>query len=148
MVFWSPARAVSKPDLILFNGKVFTSSTSHPYVKALAIRGERIIAVGTSNEIATLAGKETKRINLGSRVVIPGINDAHYHLSVAPETYDLPIQGNDPMWQEVKDALSSAIAKVPNGTWIDGAFGPNIFDDPQATLTALDLLAPYNPVVL
>ena len=136
------------PDLILLNGKVFTSSASHPYVEALAIRGERIVAAGTSSEIAALAGKETKRIDLGSRVIIPGINDAHYHMGVAPATYDLPIQDNDPQWQEIKDALSSAVAKVPKGTWIEAAFGANILDDPQATRTALDLLAPDNPVVL
>lgn len=146
-----PLAALSQqptPDLILFNGKVFTSSASHAYVDALAIRGERIVAVGTSKEIAALAGKETKRIDLGSRVVIPGINDAHYHLGVAPETYDLSIQGNDPKWLEVKDALSSAVAKVSKGTWIEAAFGANILDDPQATRTALDSLAPDNPVVL
>src|SRR6201987_258008 len=136
------------PDLILLKGKVFTSSASHSYVEALAIRGERIVAAGTSSEIAALAGKETKRIDLGSRVIIPGINDAHYHMGVAPATYDLPIQENDPLWQEIKDALSSAVAKVPKGTWIEAAFGANILDDPQATRTALDLLAPDNPVAL
>ena len=146
-----PSAAFSQqpaPDLILLNGKVFTSSASHPYVDALAIRGERIVAVGTSKEIAALAGKETKRIDLGSRVVIPGINDAHYHLGVAPETYDLPIQGHDPEWRQIKEALSSAVATVPKGTWIEAAFGASILDDPQATRTALDLLAPDNPVVL
>ena len=47
------------PDLILLNGKVFTSNASHPYVEALAVRGERITAVGSSKEIAALAGKDT-----------------------------------------------------------------------------------------
>jgi hypothetical protein len=42
------------PDLILFNGKVFTSNVSQPYAEALAIRGERIVAVGTSKEMAAL----------------------------------------------------------------------------------------------
>jgi predicted amidohydrolase YtcJ len=146
-----PSAAFSQqptPDLILLNGKVFTSSASHTYVDALAIRGERIVAVGTSKEIAALAGRDTKRIDLGSRVVIPGINDAHLHLSVAPETYHLPIQGNDPKWQEIKDALSSAVKKLSKGTWIEAAFGANILDDPQATRTALDSLARDNPVVL
>ena len=137
----------SHPDLILVNGKVFTTTTSHPYVEALAIRGERIIAVGTTTEIAALAGKETKRIDLGNRVVIPGINDAHFHLSVAPKTYDLPIQGNDPKWQEIKDALSSAVTKTPKGAWIEAAIGASILDDPQATRMALDSPAPDNPVV-
>jgi len=136
------------PDLILFNGKVFTSNASRPYVEAIAIRGERILAVGSSNEIAALAGKETKRIDLGSRVVISGINDAHNHLGVAPETYDLPIQENDPKWQQIKDALSSAVATVPKGRWIDAAFGASILEDPQATRTVLDMLAPDNPVIL
>jgi predicted amidohydrolase YtcJ len=136
------------PDLILVNGKVFTSSASHPYIEALAVRGERITAVGSSKEIAALAGKDTKRIDLGNRVVIPGINDAHLHLSVASETYDLPMQGNDPTWQEIKDALLSAVVKTAKGTWIEAAIGASVLDDPQATRTALDSLAPDNPVVL
>jgi predicted amidohydrolase YtcJ len=136
------------PDLILVNGKVFTSSASHPYADAVAIRGERVVAVGSSKEIAALAGKDTRRIDLGSRLVIPGINDAHYHLGVAPETYDLRIHENDPKWQQIKEALSSAVATVPKGRWIEAAIGANILDDPQATRTALDMLAPDNPVIL
>ena len=67
------------PDLILLNGKIFTSDSAHPYVQALAIRGERIVAAGSTKEIGALAGPQTKRIDLGGRVVIPGIDDAHYH---------------------------------------------------------------------
>ena len=69
----------SPPDLILLNGKIFTSDAAHPYVEALAIRGERIVATGTSEKIGALAAPQTKRIDLGGRVVIPGINDAHHH---------------------------------------------------------------------
>jgi predicted amidohydrolase YtcJ len=136
------------PDLILVNGKVFTSSASRPYSDALAIRGERVVAVGTSKEIAALAGKDTRRIDLENRLVIPGINDAHFHLGVAPETYDLPVHDNDPKWQQIKEALSSAVGTVPKGRWIEAAIGANILDDSQATRTALDTLAPDNPVVL
>ena len=46
----------SAPDLILVNGKIFTSNPSQPYVEAIAVRGERIVAVGTSKEIVSLAG--------------------------------------------------------------------------------------------
>ena len=86
------------PDLILFNGKVFTSNSSRPYVEALAIRGERIAGVGSSKDIAGLAGKETKLIDLGGRTVIPGINDAHVHLGADPSHYDLPLNGDDPTY--------------------------------------------------
>lgn len=138
----------SSPDLILFNGKAFTSNASQPYVEAIAIRGERIVAVGTSKEITALAGNATKQIDAGGRTIIPGINDAHYHIGVAPESYELRINGMDPQWQDVKEALSSAIAKVPKGTWITGTIGVTVLDDPQATRAVLDKLAPDHPVML
>jgi predicted amidohydrolase YtcJ len=73
-------------DLVLLNAKVFTSNAKQPHAEALAIRGERIVAVGSSQEINALAGKDTKQIDLGGRTVIPGINDAHYHLTVCLRT--------------------------------------------------------------
>jgi imidazolonepropionase-like amidohydrolase len=65
------------PDLVLLNGKIFTSDAAHPYVQALAIRGERITATGDTAKIRAMAGHHTKQIDLGGRTVIPGINDAH-----------------------------------------------------------------------
>ncbi|MHB8525847.1 MAG: hypothetical protein ACYDD2_06790 [Candidatus Acidiferrales bacterium] len=52
------------PGLILFNGKIFTSDAAHPYVQALAIRGERIVATGDSSKIEALAGPHTKQTDL------------------------------------------------------------------------------------
>lgn len=136
------------PDLILFNGKIFTSNASKPYVKALAIRGDRIVAVGNSKEVAALAGRQTRHIDLGGRTVIPGINDAHMHLGVEPSHYDLPLKSNDPTWQEMTDVLTAAASKVAKGTWIEGVFGATMLDDPRATKAALDALAPDNLVML
>jgi cytosine/adenosine deaminase-related metal-dependent hydrolase len=68
------------PDLVLTGGKVFTADSTRPWAQALAIRGERIVAVGTSEQVERLAGPATRRIALGGRVVIPGINDAHEHV--------------------------------------------------------------------
>ena len=48
------------PDLVLLNGKIFTSDAAHPYVQALAIRGERITAIGDSAKIRALVGPHTK----------------------------------------------------------------------------------------
>lgn len=72
-------------DLILFDGKVFTSDVAHPYVQALAIRGERIVATGDTDKIMALAGPQTKKIDLGDRTVVPGINDAHNHVEVSDD---------------------------------------------------------------
>jgi predicted amidohydrolase YtcJ len=138
----------SPPDLILFNAKVFTSNADHLYAEALAIRGDRIVAVGTSKEVTALAGKGTRQIDAGGRTVIPGINDAHDHISVWPEGYSLPIDSMDPEWEVVADAVSSAAAKAPKRTWITGSIGPSVLEDPQATRAALDKLAPDHPVAL
>lgn len=79
----------STPDLILVNAK-------QPYVEALAIRSDRIVAVGASKDILSLPSKDTRRIDLAGRTVIPGFNDAHNHLSVEPEADWLAIKNQDP----------------------------------------------------
>lgn len=136
------------PDLILLNGKIFTCNANQPYAEALAIRGDRIVAVGSSKEVIALAAQNTKRIDLGGRTVIPGINDAHMHLGIAPASYDLALRGIDPSWKEITDALGAAASKAPKGTWIEGVFGQTMLDDPQATRTALDAIAPDHLVIL
>lgn len=113
------------PGLILFNGKIFTSDAAHPYVQALAIRGERIVATGDSSKIEALAGPHTKQIDLGRRTVIPGINDAHYHLGVTPANeFYLPFKSPDPTLTEVSEAIRAAIPKAHEGAIIYGYIGP------------------------
>src|SRR5229473_3102652 len=138
----------SPPDLIQLNGKIFTSDSAHPFVEALAIRGERIVANGTAEEVRMLAGPQTKRLDLGGRVVIPGINDAHYHCDVEPSGFRLRFKGMDPTWPEVAEEVASAEAKAPKGMLVLGEIGPTALDAPQATRASLDKLAPNHPVVL
>ena len=69
-----------KADLILTNGKIFTSDTSGLYKEALAIKGNKILAVGNNAAIEKLFAPGTKRIDLKGRTVVPGFNDAHDHL--------------------------------------------------------------------
>ncbi len=139
------------PDTILFNGKIFTSDAAHPYVQALAIRGERIVATGDSRKIQALAGPRTRRIDLGGRVVIPGINDAHNHLgdNVAPaNAIDLELKTQDPAWPEIRDALSAKVAAASKGTIIQATIGPKCFHDVEITRDSLDKIAPDDPVFL
>src|SRR5579863_2143326 len=69
-----------KADLILFNGKIFTSDSSRLYVQALAIRGNSILAAGDDASVLKNAARETRTIDLQGRTVVPGFNDAHDHL--------------------------------------------------------------------
>jgi predicted amidohydrolase YtcJ len=135
-------------DVILVNGRVFTSDSARPFVQALAIQGDRIAAVGTSAEIASLAGPKTIQLDLGGRVVIPGINDAHYHLRVDPPLVSPPFKTRDPGWDEVKAAVAAAATQAPKGMLIQPVTGGAVLDDPRASRAALDAVAPEHPVIL
>jgi predicted amidohydrolase YtcJ len=136
------------PDLILLNGRVFTADASQPYVEALAVRGDRIVAVGTSANIGALAGAKTMRIDLAGRVVTPGFNDAHYHLRIEPPMVVLSFKGRDPQWDEIKAVVASAVNQAPKGALLQGDTGAALLDDSRVTRTALDALAPEHPVIL
>lgn len=139
----------ASPDLVLLNGKIFTSDAAHPYAQALAIRGERIIATGDSAKIKALAGVQTKLIDLGGRTVIPGINDAHQHILVGPPgEVDLDLGTQDPTWSQLKEAITAAAAKSPKGTVIEAVIGPAVFHDPPVARGILDQLTLDHPVIL
>ena len=141
--------AQQPPDLILLNGQIFTSNAAQPYVQALAISGERILATGDSAKIKTLAGPHTRLIDLAGRTVIPGINDAHDHIDLdPPHAVHLDLKTIDPTWNQLKDAIAAAAAKTPKGTFLLADIGPIIFHDLSVARIALDQVAPENPVIL
>ena len=137
------------PDLILLNGKIFTSNAAQLYVEAVAIRGDRIVAIGESAKIKSLAGPVTKSVDLGGRTVIPGINDAHVHMGIQPaNTVELDLSGLNPSWDEVKKALTTAAAKAPKGAILSGEIGPATFFNLDCNRESLDKISPDNPVML
>ena len=69
----------SAPDLVLFNGKVITVDREFSIHQAVAISGDRILAVGTDAQMKTAAGPATRMIDLKGRAVIPGLMDNHLH---------------------------------------------------------------------
>jgi predicted amidohydrolase YtcJ len=136
------------PDLILFNGKIFTGVVGRPYVEALAIRGERIVATGDTKTIQAMAGPKTNAIDLHGGTAIPGINDAHHHFSLGPPEVDVALQTMDPSWAQVKDGILAAIAKNPPNSLIAVTIGFKVFGDTSIDRDALDQIAPHNPVSL
>jgi predicted amidohydrolase YtcJ len=143
-------RAVT-PDLVLVGGRVFTADPRHPWAEAVAIRGDRIVAVGTSAAVGAAAGPRTRRIALGGRLVVPGFDDAHDHLGaplpgVAFRTTDDPVP--DPALAQVLDSLASLVRRTRPGTWLRTEIDATILDDPRARRIALDAVAPAHPVWL
>ena len=76
----SPAAAdePSRPT-VLYHAHVFTAEYDHPYAEAVAIRGERIIAVGTLGDVLTIAGPSARKVDLKGKFLMPGMIDAHAH---------------------------------------------------------------------
>ena len=68
-----------KAERILFNAKVFTGVPDHPYAEAVAIRGDKVVAVGNLAEVLQAAGKSAERVDLGGKTLLPGLIDSHIH---------------------------------------------------------------------
>src|SRR3569833_3532823 len=66
-------------DVILFNGRIFTAEPDHPYADAIAIRDDRIVAVGALQTVESQVGAGAKRVDLGRKFLMPGMIDAHAH---------------------------------------------------------------------
>ena len=81
------AFAADPPSCILFNAEILTMDDSNQAVQALAITGDRILAVGSDAEIKKLATPQTEMIDVGGRTIIPGLIDTHLHAIRGGQTY-------------------------------------------------------------
>lgn len=136
------------PELILYNGKIFTSDPARSNAEALAISGQHILAIGSNAEIKELASTKTRLIDLQNHVVTPGFNDAHNHFMPKPQGFYLQLTELEPSWSETVEAIKNAVGKTPKGQWIYGAIGGAIIAENRANRAALDLLAPEHPIWL
>jgi len=140
-------------DTVLTNGKIITVDNGFTIAQAVAIQGDRFVAVGTNQDIMRLAGPGTRRIDLGGKAVIPGLIDAHAHLMRAAETWAIEVRldGVDSRKQALDMVRAKAAALGP-GQWVYnlGGWSYDQFADNKTPLTRaeLDQAAPDNPVYL
>lgn len=120
------------------------------YAEAIAIRGNKIQAVGNNRMIESMAGEKTQRIDLKGRTVIPGINDAHYHHNpfYTGYTISFPTDGTEPAWTQLKDSIRDAVKKTPKGTFIFATMGIDVGTDSSIDRSVLDKIAPSHPLLL
>jgi len=108
------------PDLVLINGKIWTVNPSQPEAQAVACRDGKIVAVGTTAEIRSMAGPETRVVDLLGRRVVPGFNDAHVHFYSGGSNLT-SVQLRDCKSQaEFRERIREYAAKLPPGRWITG----------------------------
>jgi predicted amidohydrolase YtcJ len=137
-------------DTILINGKVTTGRAGDSEYEALAIRHERILAIGTQSEMLALADSHTTIIDAGGRRILPGLIDSHMHLVRAGLTW------NDELHWDGLTSLDEALALIAlavrqkaQGSWIRvvGAWHPGQFSERRGpTREELSALAPQHPV--
>lgn len=136
-------------DLALINGNIRTLNPKQPTAQAVVISKNRIIKVGTNEQIAQLIGENTKVLSLDGKTVVPGLIDTHIHVA------DF---GRCLMWldlaaaqsiQELQRMLKEKVAQTPSGKWIVGrGWNQSRFKEKRMPQTAdLDAVAPNNPVI-
>jgi predicted amidohydrolase YtcJ len=133
------------PDRILHNARVWTGDSLRPQATALAIRGDRIVAVGDDDEILALAGASTGLEDLEGRRVIPGFHDAHWHFP-SRRSADLVGATNA---TDLVGRLSRFARDLPPDAWVVGrGWTPDMFPNNRAHRDYLDVAFPDRPVII
>jgi predicted amidohydrolase YtcJ len=144
------AGAAPSADLLFTNGKVYTGSARNPRAQAVAVKGDRIVFVGSSAEAKALAGADTKVIDLAGATALPGLADAHVHLAgVGEREMSLNLEGSESL-ADLLGRVKARVAGARPGAWITGRgwlethWKPPVFP----TRGDLDKVAPRNPVYI
>jgi predicted amidohydrolase YtcJ len=140
-------------DIILSGGKIITVDERFTIAQAVAIGGDRIVAVGSDQDIARLAGPATRRIDLRGRAIVPGLIDNHMHLLRAGTTWRWEVRWDGVgSRKQAVEMLRARASAVPAGEWIYnlGGWAIEQFADDSKPFTReeLDRVAPNNPELL
>jgi hypothetical protein len=154
--FFSCAKKKEAADMVLMNGKIVTMDEAKPEAEALAVRGDSIVAVGSTKDIKRYIVKTTEVIDLGGKLAIPGFIDSHAHftgIGEAKKELDLMYVKN---WDEILAKVKEAVQKAQPGEWIlgrgwhqdkwDKTPTPNV--DGLPFHHELSKISPNNPVLL
>jgi predicted amidohydrolase YtcJ len=153
----TPKPGAQPADLVITGGRVLTLDESVPEGEALAVRGNEILAVGTTDEIEILIGSGTQVIKLQpENLVLPGLIDAHGHyMSLGESLMQLDLRSPD-TWEEIVGLVEAAVAEAEPGDWIVGrGWHQDKWDTPPSpaveglpTHASLSAVSPENPVML
>ncbi len=135
-----------EPELILYNGNIWTVNDKMPRAQALALNGDRILAVGSNDEILRLAAGISKKIDLGGKAVFPGFIDAHAHPCESGVNHLRMVACDMDSIADIQAALRKRAAETPAGQWVLGF----LYDDGKTprplSLQDLDAAVPDHPV--
>jgi predicted amidohydrolase YtcJ len=135
-------------DLVITNARVWTVDHARPEAEAIAVIGERIVAVGSRTEIDAWRGPRTEVIDAGGRRVLPGFDDAHLHFfEGSARLAQLKLKdARSP--EELARRIAERASRLPKGEWVlGGTWDDQAFERPQLpTRQMIDALTPTTPV--
>ena len=133
-------------SLVITGGRVLTMDSSDPVAEAVAVRGDRILAVGSNSDILSLTNASTRRIDATGMTVTPGFIDSHSHPLFAEEAVGANV--NLRRISDVQDALAAQAARTPPGHWVRGVmYDDTKFEDERPLdRNDIDQAVPDHPV--
>jgi predicted amidohydrolase YtcJ len=145
--------AVPQPaDIVLRSGRIVTMDRDFSIKQAVAIKDGRFLAVGSDRDMRLLTGPRTRVVDLGGRMVIPGLIDSHIHATLAGLSWDAELH-----WEHTRSLadgmtlIANAARNRPAGSWIVVAGGwvsQQFTERRLPTRKELDTIAPNHPVYL
>ena len=141
-------------DLIVFNAKVYTVDANTPRAEAFAVRAGRFAAVGTSQQMRALAGKNTQTFDARQMTVVPGFIDCHNHAPGDVLLYNVivgnPFEVEFVTIRSIVEKLRAKAKETPPGTWVEGYFfdDTKVQDKRELNVHDLDEVSKDHPVVV
>ena len=145
--------ATGPVDVILTGGKVITVDEKFTIAQALAVKGDRIVAVGSNDDMSSLAGPATRRIDLAGRAVVPGMIDSHAHYMEEGVlwTDELRLDNVTTRAQAI-EMMKAKAASLPPDRWVYtlGGWSPDQFTDDKKSFSRaeLDQIDSTHPLLL
>lgn len=144
------AQDATSADMVFTNGAVYTADAAQPRAQAVAIRGGKIVFVGSTREATTLIGDGTRVVDLGGKTMVPGMIDSHGHLASLGSALRIVDLVGTRSYEEVIERVVARAAEVPVGEWIRGrGWDQNEWGDTRfPNHAALSAAVPDHPVIL
>jgi predicted amidohydrolase YtcJ len=145
----APAAQQPPADLLVLNGKVYTADAQAHFAEAVAVRGSRIVAVGTTSDLSKLRGPGTVVLDAEGRAVVPGFNDVHTHiLNGGVEMENVDLQGAGTL-DEVQQRIRTFAQDHADRAWVRGrGWGYSPFPGDRPTRQQLDAAVSDRPAVM
>ena len=139
-----PAQGKPAADLIITNAKIWTADKLRPQAEALAVMGDRIVAVGGATEVDAWRGPQTKVVDAQGRLLLPGFNDAHVHFVDGGDHLQAVQLKDAASPQEFAGRIARRAKSTPRGEWITGGDWDEQKWSP-ANLPTKELIDPVTP---